>query len=101
MRMANGRLRVTRTRVLCLASSSTRLDRVLPYGRVPRGDTSRQLSICGFPVDVAVHHPFEDPRGGRDLGHGWLQDRLLTWAGPGGERRAEVAVVRVFGRDRL
>src|SRR6476661_5135788 len=58
-------------------------------------------SIRGFPVGVAVYRAFEDPRGGRDLGHGRLQDRLSARAGPGGERRAEVAVVGVFGRDRL
>ena len=43
----------------------------------------------------------EDPRGGRDLGLGRLQDRLPARAGPGGKRRAEVAVVGVFGRDGL
>jgi hypothetical protein len=59
------------------------------------------VSVRGFPVGVAVYRAFEDPRGGRDLGHGRLQDRLPARAGPGGERRTQVAVVRVVGRDRL
>ena len=59
-----------------------------------------RTSICGFPVGVAVCRAFEDPRGGRDLGPGRLQDRLPARAGPGGERRAQVAVVGVIGRDR-
>src|SRR6266536_4615055 len=58
-------------------------------------------SIRGFEVGVAVYRAFEDPRGRRDLGHGRLQDRLPARAGPGGERRTQVAVVRVLGRDRL
>jgi hypothetical protein len=58
-------------------------------------------SVCGFPVGVAVDRAFEDLRGGRDLGPGQLQDRLPARAGPGGERRAEVGVVGVVGRDRL
>src|SRR5882672_7002615 len=58
-------------------------------------------SVRGFPVGVAVYRAFEDPRGGRDLGHGRLQDRLPARAGPGGERRTQVAVAGVFGRDRL
>ena len=62
---------------------------------------SRSPSICGFPVGVAVHRALKDPRGGRDLGFGRLQDRLPARAGPGGERRAEVGVAGVVGRDRL
>ena len=62
---------------------------------------SGRPSIRGFPVGVAVHRALENLRGGRDLGLGRLQDRLPARAGPGGERRAEVAVVGVFGRDRL
>ena len=64
-------------------------------------DMLSATSVCGFPVGVAVYRAFEDPRGGRDLGLGRLQDRLPARAGPGGERRAEVAVVGVIGRDRL
>src|SRR6185312_5873801 len=58
-------------------------------------------SIRGFEVGVAVYRTFEDPRGGRDLGFGRLQDRLPARAGPGGDRRTQVAVAGIFGRDRL
>jgi len=58
-------------------------------------------SIGGLPVGITVHHALEGPRGWRDLGLGRLQDRLPSQSGPGRERRAEIAVVRVFGRDRL
>src|SRR6266496_2695178 len=77
-----------------------RLDRGEPgRGRVP--GSYRLPSIRGFEVGVAVRRAFEDPRGGRDLGHGRLQDRLPARAGPGGERRTQVAVVGIFGRARL
>ena len=69
--------------------------------RFPTPETGRQRSIGGFPVGVALHHLLEDLRGWRDLGPGRLQDRLPARAGPGGERRAEVAVVGVFGRHGL
>src|SRR5271166_1011127 len=59
------------------------------------------LLICGFPVGVAVYGALEDVRGRRDLGLGGLQDGVLSWSGPGGEGRAEVAVVWVFGGDPL
>src|SRR5215469_10826701 len=58
-------------------------------------------SISGFPVGVAVCRTLEDSRGGRDLGLGRLQDRLLAGAGPGGECRAVVAVIGVLRRDHL
>src|SRR5208337_515643 len=59
------------------------------------------LSVRGFPVGVAVCGALEDVRGRRDLGLGGLQDGVLSWSGPGGECRAEVAVVGVFGGDHL
>ena len=59
------------------------------------------LSICGFPVSVAVGGSFEDARGGSDLGLGRLQDRVSFWPRPGRERLAEVAVAGVLGGDRL
>ena len=59
------------------------------------------LSVRGFPVGVAVGGALEDVRGRRDLGLGGLQDGVLSWSGPGGECRAEVAVVGVFGGDPL
>ena len=59
------------------------------------------LSVRGFPVGVAVCGALEDVRGRRDLGLGGLQDGVLSWSGPGGECRAEVAVVGVFGGDPL
>ena len=68
---------------------------------ISRPPMLRAASVRGFPVGVAIYRAFEDPRGGRDLGLGRLQDRLPARAGPGGERRAEVGVVGVVGRDRL
>ena len=59
------------------------------------------LSFCGLVVGVAVCGALEDLRGRRDLGLGGLQDRVLAGSGPGGERRAEVAVIGVLGRDPL
>src|SRR5271165_5180935 len=59
------------------------------------------LSFAGLVVGVAVRSALEDLRGRRDLGLGGLQDRVFAWAGPGGERRAEVAIIGVLGRDPL
>jgi hypothetical protein len=42
------------------------------------------LSVCGFPVGVAVHRALEDPRGRWDLGLGRPQDRLPARAGNAG-----------------
>jgi hypothetical protein len=56
-----------------------------------------RLSVCGVPVGVAVYHALEDARGGRDLGLGRLQDRLLAGplqagnAGPWPSRRSSSA----------
>ena len=58
-------------------------------------------SIGGLVVSVAVGGALEDLRGGRDLGLGGLQDRVLAGSGPGGERRAEITVIRVFRWDPL
>ena len=58
------------------------------------------LSLFGLVVGVAVGGVLEDQGGRRDLGLGRLQDRVLAGSGPGGERRAEVAVIGVLGRDR-
>ena len=46
----------------------------------------------GLPVGVALCGALEHVRGRRDLGLGGLQDRVGAGAGPGRERRAEVAV---------
>src|SRR5271165_2570572 len=59
------------------------------------------LSFCGLVVGVAVRGALENLRRRRDLGLGRLQDRILAGSGPGGERRAEVAVIGVLGRDPL
>ena len=64
-------------------------------------ECTRLSSVRGFEVGVVVCRALQDPRGGRDLGRGRLQDRLPARAGPGGERRADATVVGVFGRDRL
>ena len=45
---------------------------------------TRRPSVRGFPVGVAVDRAFEDLRGGRNLGHGRLQNRLPA---PGWSRR--------------
>ena len=56
-------------------------------------------SVCGLQVGVAVGGTLQDLRGRRDLGFGRLQDRVLARPRPGRERRAEITVVRVLGRD--
>ena len=60
-----------------------------------------RLSVCGFPVGVAVHHALEDARGGRDLGLGRLQDRLSAGSAPDGKRGTQAAVIGILGRDHL
>ena len=68
--------------------------------RSPPGSSMHPApSICGLQVGVTVGGALQDLRGRRDLGFGRLQDRVLARSGPGRERRAEVTVVRVLGRD--
>jgi hypothetical protein len=59
----------------------------------------QEPSFGGFHVQVAVRGAFQYPRRRLDLRLGRLQDRVPGGAGPGGERRAEVFVVGVVGRD--
>ena len=54
-------------------------------------------SVRGFHVQVPVEGALEYPRGWLDLGLGWLEDGVPGGCGPGRERLAEVAVIRVFG----
>jgi hypothetical protein len=69
------------------------------HGRLPGSGLPPGTSIGGLPIGVPVGGAFEDQRRGLDLGLGRLQDRAIGRSGPGRERRAELPVVRVLGRD--
>ena len=57
----------------------------------------QEPSFGGFPVQFAAWDVFQDPWRRLDLRFGRLQDRVLGGALPGGEGRALVFVVGVFG----
>jgi hypothetical protein len=66
---------------------------------LPASGCTRQLSIGGFPVGVAVRGAFEHVRGRPDVWLGRLQDRVPARTRPGRECLAKVAVPGVFGGD--